>query len=153
MGRIHTSVVIDAPIERAWSVVRDFGGIADWIPGVLKCRIEGGAPSDQVGCVRAVNMADGMSLRVPLLALSDVDHSQTYSPIPPEGSPYRRIVCTISLKNITASGQTYAELDAQFEGAPGIDLNPILTAQRKNYAGMMAGLKKFVEQKRVSAGG
>jgi hypothetical protein len=52
MARAHASSVIDAPIDRVWARIRDFNGLEVWHPGVVKSEIEGGKPSDQVGCVR-----------------------------------------------------------------------------------------------------
>ena len=52
MIRVTRSAVIDAPIERVWEVLRDFNSHTAWHPVVAESEIEGGEPSDQVGCVR-----------------------------------------------------------------------------------------------------
>ena len=79
MARVYISSVIGAPADRIWQTVRDFNALPDWVPAVRESRIEGGQPSDQVGCVRAFRLEDGGFLRERLLALSDYDYSVTYS--------------------------------------------------------------------------
>ena len=79
MPQVYTSSVIGAPADRVWSTVRDFNALPDWHPAIAESRIEGGAPSDQVGCVRAFRLTDGGAIREKLLALSDYDYSCTYS--------------------------------------------------------------------------
>ena len=78
MIRVTRSAVIDAPIERVWDVLRDFNSHTAWHPVVAESEIEGGEPSDQVGCVRRFTLRDGNRIREQLLALSDRDHSSTY---------------------------------------------------------------------------
>ena len=49
-----TTDVIDAPIERVWAIVADFGGLMRWHPMVLRCEIAG----QGVGATRTVHFAD-----------------------------------------------------------------------------------------------
>ena len=78
MIRVTRSAVIDAPIERVWAVLRDFNSHTAWHPVVAESEIEGGEPSDQIGCVRRFTLRDGNRIREQLLALSDRDHVSTY---------------------------------------------------------------------------
>jgi carbon monoxide dehydrogenase subunit G len=41
MGSVTNEIDIDRPADDVWKLVRDFGGIADWIPGIDACRVEG----------------------------------------------------------------------------------------------------------------
>ena len=77
MPRVVKSTIIDAPVDRVWSVLRDFNGHDRWHPAVASSAIERGAPSDKVGCVRRFRLKDGAELREQLLTLSDLE--QTYS--------------------------------------------------------------------------
>ena len=52
LQKVVRSTVIDAPIERVWDVLRDFNSHDQWHDVVDRSRIEGGSPSDRVGCVR-----------------------------------------------------------------------------------------------------
>jgi hypothetical protein len=79
MARAHASSVINAPIEKVWKRIRDFNGLANWHPGIAKSTIEGGQPSDQVGCVRVLTLQDGRVIRERLLEMSDLGHHYSYS--------------------------------------------------------------------------
>ena len=52
MPRVVKSIILDAPVEAVWDVIRDFNGHDHWHPAVAESHIERGRPSDMVGCVR-----------------------------------------------------------------------------------------------------
>ena len=79
MARAHASSVINAPIEQVWARIRDFNGLPNWHPGVARSEIEGGAPADQVGCVRHFALKDGGVIRERLLEMSDLGHHYSYA--------------------------------------------------------------------------
>lgn len=41
MGQSEVSVDIDHSADAVWNVVRDFGGIAQWMPGIDSCTLSG----------------------------------------------------------------------------------------------------------------
>ncbi len=41
MGRAEVEVDIDRPADSVWQVVRDFGGLARWMPGIDSCTVDG----------------------------------------------------------------------------------------------------------------
>jgi hypothetical protein len=115
--RVYTSSVIAAPADRVWAAIRDFNGLPDWHPAIAESRIEGGAPADQVGCVRAFRLQDGGFIRERLLALSDYDFSCTYSILEsPMG--VEDYVATLKLTPITDGNRTFAEWSAEFACPP-----------------------------------
>lgn len=117
MARVYISSVIGAPADRIWQTVRDFNALPDWVPAVRECRIEGGQPSDQVGCVRAFRLEDGGFLRERLLALSDYDYSVTYAILEsPMG--VENYIATLKLMPVTDGGRTFAEWTAEFDCDP-----------------------------------
>lgn len=117
MARVYISSVIGAPADRIWQTVRDFNALPDWVPAVRESRIEGGQPSDQVGCVRAFRLEDGGFLRERLLALSDYDYSVTYSILEsPMG--VENYIATLKLVPVTDGGRTFAEWTAEFDCDP-----------------------------------
>ena len=117
MARVYISSVIGAPADRIWQTVRDFNALPDWVPAVRESRIEGGQPSDQVGCVRAFRLEDGGFLRERLLALSDYDYSVTYSILEsPMG--VENYIATLKLVPVTDGGRTFAEWTADFDCDP-----------------------------------
>ncbi len=90
MTKIFVIAVIDAPIEKVWAKVRDFNNLPDWHPKFSRSHIEGGLPSDRIGCVRNFDIAGGGgTIRERLLELSDIEHSLRYciftSPLPVMG--------------------------------------------------------------------
>lgn len=79
MIKVYTSTVIEAPAEQVWGRIRDFNGLPNWTPFVADSRIEGGQPSDRIGCVRNFRLKDGGTIREQLLTLSDYDFQCSYS--------------------------------------------------------------------------
>ena len=41
MGHGQAAIDIDASADDVWTVIGDFGGIGDWMPGIDSCRVEG----------------------------------------------------------------------------------------------------------------
>ena len=116
MAQVYASSVIGAPAARVWEAIRDFNGLPSWHPAIAKSRIEGGAPADQVGCVRAFRLKDGGFIRERLLALSDYDLSCTYSILEsPMG--VENYVATLKLTPITDGDRSFAEWSAEFDCA------------------------------------
>ena len=115
MTRIFVSAVIDAPIEKVWAQVRDFNNMPQWHPKFSRSHIEGGLPSDQVGCVRNFDVAGGGgTIRERLLELSDLEHSFRYciltSPLAVKG-----YVAQLTLYPVTVGNRTVGVWTAAFE--------------------------------------
>ena len=117
MTEVLTSSVLSAPIDQVWEHIRDFNALPHWNPAVVESRIEDGLPSDAVGCVRNFVLADGGRLREQLLALSDREHSCTYS-ILESPMPVESYVATLRLLPITDGDRTYIEWRASFDCPP-----------------------------------
>lgn len=75
--------------DQAWEVLRDFGGIADWHPAIVKSGIEGEAGILGVGAVRRLELANGAVLRERLIEFDDGLRALAYvfeeSPVPVDG--------------------------------------------------------------------
>lgn len=113
MAEVFTSSVINAPVDDVWAKIRDFNALPDWHPAVADSTIENGNPSDQVGCIRNFNLADGGNIREQLLSLSDMERLCTYS-ILESPMPVENYVATLRLRPITDGNRTYAEWTAAF---------------------------------------
>jgi hypothetical protein len=110
---VYISEVIDAPIEKVWGIMRDYNGMPSYHPGIKESIVEGGQPSDQVGCVRRLTLADGF-VRERLLCLDDRDYVFTYEII--EGTlPVRGYVAGVRLRRVTEGNRTFGEWWADFE--------------------------------------
>ena len=53
MARAYASIILKAPVETVWSLIRDFNGLPKWAPAIAQSKIEGGLDADVVGCVRS----------------------------------------------------------------------------------------------------
>lgn len=116
MIHVMASSVINVPVSSVWNLIRNFGALGRWLPGVKSCVIEGDDPGDRVGAIRRVEMGDVGVIREQLLALSDVDHAVTFSIIE-SALPIRNYRSTISLLPITASNGTFIQWRGQFEAS------------------------------------
>lgn len=117
MTKVYVSTVIPAPAASVWQVVRDFNGLPGWTPFVADSRIEQGAKSDQVGCIRNFRLKDGGVIRERLLALSDYDLSCSYAILEsPMG--VENYIATLSLTPVTDGNITFAEWQADFDCPP-----------------------------------
>lgn len=115
MTKIFVSAVIDASIEKVWAQVRDFNNLPDWHPKFSRSHIEGGLPSDQIGCVRNFDIAGGGgTIRERLLELSDIEHSFRYciltSPLPVDD-----YVAQLTLYPVTVGDRTVGIWTAEFQ--------------------------------------
>ncbi|PHQ69830.1 MAG: MxaD family protein [Sneathiella sp.] len=116
MPNVYISSVIPVPVERVWSMIRDFNGLPNWTSFVMESRIEEGLPADKIGCVRAFQLQDGGFIREKLLALSDYDYSFSYAILEsPMG--VENYIATVKLLPITDGGRTFAEWSAEFDCA------------------------------------
>ena len=59
MPRPYTSLVIDAPVEQVWAVVRQFNGLPAWHPVIASSSLDSGEEG-QVGAVRRLVTGDGV---------------------------------------------------------------------------------------------
>jgi NADPH:quinone reductase-like Zn-dependent oxidoreductase/uncharacterized protein YndB with AHSA1/START domain len=118
LQRVVRSTIIDAPIERVWSILRDFNSHDQWHDVVDQSRIEGGQRSDQVGCVRSFSLKDGNRIREQLLTLSDAEHTSTYC-IVEATVPLQRYVATVTLKTVTDGDRTFWHWESSFATPPG----------------------------------
>ena len=110
---IYVSDVINAPIERVWSIMRDFNGMPSYHPNIKGSLIEGNQPSDQVGCVRRLTLGEGF-VRERLLCMDDRNYVFTYEII--EGTlPVRGYVAGVRLHRVTEGNRTFCEWWADFE--------------------------------------
>jgi len=41
LGEATVDTTIDKPADDVWAIVRDFGGLTKWSPGIESCRVEG----------------------------------------------------------------------------------------------------------------
>ena len=116
MMKVFRSVIIKAPIEKVWAVVRAFDGVAEWNPSVVASRMESGT-STTVGAIRHLDIEDGSTFRETLLAHSDQDYAYTYDIV--EGPlPCSDYISTHRFIPITDGNQTLGIWTGEFNCAP-----------------------------------
>lgn len=115
MARVYVSAVMDATLDQAWSLLRDFGALGNYHPFFEKSYIEDGKPADQVGCVRHFTVRDGGGyLREQLLALSDDEHRCRYKILHIDAD-WKNYVAEMHLLPITEGNQCFGEWWAEWE--------------------------------------
>ncbi len=62
MATITINRTVDAPLDRVWALLSDFGSIHRYHPGVESSPITDGTPSSGVGSERVCNLYDGNHL-------------------------------------------------------------------------------------------
>lgn len=120
MVKVFISSVIQASADKVWAVVRDFNDMPSWHPLISRSTIEGGRPSDSIGCIRVLTLTDGVQVREQLLSLSDFDFSFSYA-ILESGLDVNNYVAGLKLTPITDGNHTFAEWTAEFETTPGTE--------------------------------
>ena len=118
MVKVFISSVIQAPADKVWAVVRDFNDMPSWHPLISRSTIDGGRPSDAIGCIRTLTLTDGVQVREQLLSLSDFDYSFSYA-ILESGLDVNNYVAGLKLTPVTDGNHTFAEWTAEFETTPG----------------------------------
>ena len=143
MVKVFISSVIPAAADKVWAVVRDFNGMPSWHPSIARSTIEGGRPSDSVGCIRSLTMTDGVRVREQLLSLSDFDYSFSYA-IVESGLNVTNYVAGFKLTPVTDVNQTFAEWTAEFETKPGSEQETATMIGRDVFQAGFDALKKHV---------
>jgi len=70
MASGSTEVLIDRSPDDVWKLLREFGSLAEWMPGVETCTVDGD--------VRTIGMM-GMSIKERLVTLDDENRTISYS--------------------------------------------------------------------------
>jgi mxaD protein len=86
MASAQAAIDIKKSPGEVWAVIGDFGGLADWMPGIESCRLEG---EDRILAM------SGMDITERLVSTSDEARTQTYSII--DGVPVEFHQATITV--------------------------------------------------------
>ncbi|WP_235834503.1 SRPBCC family protein [Actinomadura logoneensis] len=109
----YASAVLDAPADRVWAYLRDFGNLAEWMPGVETGMIEDGGPPDRVGCVRRVIGPGDTVFRERLTSLDDEARTYRYEVLECP-LPVRRCRAALRVVPVTVTGGSFVEWSADF---------------------------------------
>lgn len=117
MAQAYYSTVFQQPAAGVWEIVRDFNNYPVWVGGAGESRIEEGKSGDTVGAVRNV-LYQERRIRQRLLALSDVDRSQTYEFCGPPSLPLSGFRATLRVTPIVDGDRAFVEWWASFDCEP-----------------------------------
>lgn len=143
MARAYASIILKAPVETVWSLVRDFNGLPKWAPSIAKSKIEGGLDADAVGCVRSFHTHGGGHIRERLLMLDDARYAFSYNFEKP-AFPVKNYVATLRLYPVTHTDQTFAEWEATFDESPGDEGKYVKTVSNDVFAANFRNLAKII---------
>jgi hypothetical protein len=118
MARAYYSTVFQQNAAEIWEIVRDFNNYTVWVGGAGESRIEEDKSGDTVGAVRNVLYRE-RRIRQRLLALSDVERSQTYEFCGAPSLPLNGFQATIRLTPVVDGDRTFVEWWATFDCEPG----------------------------------
>lgn len=105
-NKVWCSSVIDGPVDRVWSIMRDFAGMGGWHPDISGMHMIGGVRSDKVSGVRDFLFGEGR-LHEELLHLSDLERSFSYR-ITMSPMPWIGYVAGARLHRVTDGDRTFA---------------------------------------------
>ena len=143
MARAYASIVLKAPVEAVWGLVRDFDALPKWGRGVTSSKIEGGLDPDVVGCVRSLVTKSGGVVRERLLSLDDANYSFAYNFETP-AFPVRNYIASVRLYPITHGDETFAEWESTFDEAGGDEGKYEAIISREVFAANWANLAKII---------
>jgi hypothetical protein len=115
MARVYVSAVMNATLEQAWGLLRDFGALGNYHPYFENSFIEEGKPADQVGCIRNFQGRDGGGvIRERLLALSDDEHRCRYAILEVDAD-WKNYVAEMHLLPVTEGNRCFGEWWAEWD--------------------------------------
>jgi len=114
MIEIRGSATVPAPMDRVWSLLRNFGNLS-YFPAAEGVELLDHAPPTTVGAFRRITLAGGGSGLEQLLGLSDLHHRLEYRYIDDPELPFRNYVAEVSLTEITLDGTTLVDWRARYD--------------------------------------
>ena len=113
MAKAYYSTTFREPPAEIWKIVRDFNNYPVWVSGAGESQIEDRKSGDAVGAIRSVQYK-GRHIRQRLLALSDVERSQTYEFCGASSLPMTGFKATLRIFEIVDGGGAFVEWWADF---------------------------------------
>ena len=142
MAKAYYSTILAQPADIVWSVIRDFNNYPVWVDGAAESEIEDGKSGDAVGAVRNVAY-DGGRRRQKLLALSDVERTQTYCFAGASPLPVQNFQATTRVTPVVDGGRAFVEWSATFDCAPDA-LAERAAFFRDAFAGWLESLRRYL---------
>jgi hypothetical protein len=144
MPNPYASGVVAASVGKVWDVVREFNGLASYLPGIVASELVGGSEG-QVGVVRRLKTTAGEEqVHEKLLSLDDT--GRTYSYGFADGNPFgiRNYISTIRVAPVTDTGETFVEWWAEFDADSATEDELVRTFALGVYASGINGLRALL---------
>ena len=109
MASAQAAIDIKRSPDEVWATIGDFGGIADWMPGIESCRVEG---------ENRILAMTGMEITERLVSNSDDAHTQTYCIV--SGVPVESHQATITVTADGAGSRVTWDVEAQPDEMTGV---------------------------------
>jgi uncharacterized protein YndB with AHSA1/START domain len=146
---VTETVEIKAPLDKVWSTVKDFDGLAKWHPGFGKDELISGS-NGKAGAMRKLTIKDGPVVTERLLAYDEARHSFRYT-ITESPLPITHYTSTISVR-AGKTGMTQVTWSGSFkrkntsDNPPEAESDAGVTKLIKGvYRGGLDNLKKLLE--------
>ena len=138
MAKISVNEDYAASAASVWQKLSDFGGLADWMPGVKNCEVNG----EGIGAVRTLAMGP-VKIVEKLESLDDDACRLSYSLV--EGPmPLKNFLATIEVSE-TSPSSCRVEWSAVFDLPGGVSEEKIAPGLERGYGGGLKALKPLVE--------
>lgn len=147
MKTITYQIKIDAPTQKVWSNLADFGGVYKWSPGVKFSRSTS-VNNEGLGASRHCDLIPAGSVEERIIEWHGGE-SLTLEIYKGKGAPpFKKAVATISIKADGASTVVTAKFDYSMKYGPIGALMDLFVVDRflkKGLQGLLAGLKHHTE--------
>ncbi|HEY1475125.1 MAG TPA: SRPBCC family protein [Pseudolabrys sp.] len=144
MTKSYYSTVFEQPADVVWRVIRDFNNYPVWVDGAGESQIEDGKTGEAVGAVRNV-LYNGNRRRQKLLALSDVERSQTYEFAGVTPLPVQNFQATLRVTPVIDGDRAFVEWWATFDCEPAAR-GERTAFFRDAFAGWLASLQRHMSR-------
>jgi hypothetical protein len=114
MAKAYYSTMFEQPAPEVWKIVRDFNNYPVWVGGAGESRIEDGKSGDTIGAIRNV-LYQQWVVRQRLVALSDVERSQTYEFCDAPSLPVADFQATLRITPVVDGNRAFVEWWATFD--------------------------------------
>jgi polyketide cyclase/dehydrase/lipid transport protein len=114
MSKSYYSTIFECPADEVWDAIRDFNNYPLWVDGAGESKIEAGKSGDSVGAVRNV-LYNGVRRRQKLLALSDIDRTQTYKFVSEAPIHTRNFQATLRVTPVVDGDRAFVEWWTTFD--------------------------------------
>lgn len=137
MASVSVKFTLNANGPEVWEVVRDFGGIDKWVPGVTQVELVGSG----VGAKRTVTYEDGTRSVERLESVSDDSRSLSYTALE-STLPVQGYIGSLTVRDVPVGCEVewYSTFGAK--GAAESEVSQLLEGRCRQ---ALAGLQKFLQ--------